>query len=122
MQTKILSSTPSDEICVNGSLEDWSLPELLSWLHSTRRSAMLRIGSGLDAGVCFFDRGRLFRVEYMGMAGEEALMELLGINAGGYQLIQRELPRPASNVELETPRLFALTGVSRMARERGVIT
>ncbi|MCH5373678.1 MAG: DUF4388 domain-containing protein, partial [Planctomycetes bacterium] len=54
-------------------LETWPLSDLLLWVHKTQRTAMVRVGSGLEAGVIFFHEGRLFVSTGYGGTGSRLL-------------------------------------------------
>ena len=97
--------------CLVGNLETWPLAELVLWLHQTGRTAMVRVGGGLDAGVLFFKEGRLFRAEWGKMAGEEAFHALLNVGVGSFQLIQREVPDARPNIRRPTAELLFETAV-----------
>ena len=92
--------------CLIGTLDTWPLSDLLLWLHETRRSAMVRVGTGLDAGVVFFRDGSLVRCEWRGRSGEEALLLLLASAEGSFTLIQRAMPEVHPNVRMATPELL----------------
>ena len=84
--------------CLVGTLETWPLTDVIMWLHQMNRTAMVRVGSGMTAGVLFFQKGELFRVEWGRLRGEEALMGLLNLNAGSFTLIQRAPPQATQNI------------------------
>src|SRR5688500_11160800 len=88
------SRLSAEDTCLMGDLMRWPLPDLLLWLHKTGRSAMLRIGVGLNAGIIFFKHGHLYRVEWGHLQGTEALWHLLHLQQGLLSLIQRDLPEP----------------------------
>ena len=96
----------SQTTCLVGSLETWPLSELLAWLHESQRSAMVRIGSGLDAGVLFFREGNLIRCEYKMLRGEEALLCLLDMSHGSFALMQRAGPDVRANIRRPTAELL----------------
>ena len=88
---------PSDG-CIVGDLDTWALPNVIGWLHQGRRTAMVRVGQGLTAGVLFFREGHLTRCEFHGLDGEDALECLLEMNDGTLNIIQREIPDARPNV------------------------
>ena len=94
------------EGCLVGTLQSWPLHEVLSWLHQTQRTAMVRVGVGLDAGVIFFYRGQLFRCEWRGAFGENALLALMGLQSRAFTILQREVPTPVGNIRTPTPELL----------------
>ena len=94
------------ETCLVGQLETWPLQDLLLWLNKTGRSAMVRIGAGLEAGVIFVRNGHVFRCELGALQGERALFTLLGVTQGVFSLIQRDLPLPQANVFHPTEHLL----------------
>ncbi len=62
MDTQVeTTGTELEETSLMGALETWPLVDIILWLYQTRRSAMLRVGLGLGAGVLFFREGNLFR-------------------------------------------------------------
>lgn len=94
------------ESCLIGDLQTWPLAELLLWLHQTRRTAMLRIGGGLDGGVIFLKHGYLYRCEWGRSRGEQALVALMRVREGAFSLVQRSFPEPAANIRKPTAELL----------------
>ncbi len=126
MQTTLPTEAANSLDSVRGDLATWPLADLLMWLHKTGRSAMLRIGEGLDAGVLFVLNGYLFRVEYANSTGEDALWLLMQLEHASFSLIQRDVPRPQPNVFLPTEQLLLQFSVSideqRKAQQDGQLT
>jgi hypothetical protein len=89
-----------------GTLATWPLADLLLWMHQSGRSAMIRIGSGLDAGVVFFVGGSIFRCEWGAAKGEQALIALLALKDGAFTIIQRLFPDVHPNVSRPTAELL----------------
>ncbi len=110
----------SADNCLVGTLSTWPLADLLLWMHQSRRSAMVRIGSGLDAGVIFFREGTLFRCEWGSRHGEEALIALLDVEDGSFSIIQRQIPEARPNVRRATPELLLQCAVAKDERRRMV--
>ena len=104
--TTTASTTTDFDTTLIGQLETWPLPDVLVWLNQTRRTAMLRVGIGLSAGVIFFEDGHLYRAEWGELAGEHALLALFGLQGGSFALIQREIPCPRPNIFRQTPELL----------------
>lgn len=117
-ETLLKLSDPQADTAAVGSLNNWPLADLLVWLHQTGRTAMLRIGAGLDAGVVFFRDGFLYRCEWGHLAGEQALMALMGLEEGTFSLIQRDLPRPQPNLRTPTEPLLEHLLAAREERAR----
>lgn len=92
--------------CLVGNLETWPLAELLLWLHQSGRTAMVRLGSSLDGGVLFFRGGRLVRCEWGSLYGEQALVALMSLKQGTFQLIQRDIPDARPNIARPTPEVL----------------
>ena len=92
--------------CMVGNIGDWPLSDLLLWLHHTQRTAMIRIGFGLDAGVIFFREGKLFRCEWGALMGEQAVAALMQLTEGSFTLIQRDIPEARTNVVMPTAELL----------------
>lgn len=92
--------------CLVGTLANWPLNDLLLWMHNSKRTGMVRVGVGLDAGVVFFREGQLFRCEWGGTFGEPALLELLSIEDGAFSLIQRGVPDARTNIARPTAELL----------------
>lgn len=105
-RTQDMSDQSTLSGCLIGTLETWPLSDLLVWLHQTQRTAMVRVGSGLDAGVIFFREGSLVRCEWRGASGEDALLALLAEARGSFTLIQRALPDARPNIRRATPELL----------------
>lgn len=123
MEEKRDSVTTQDpwDTCLVGSLDVWPLPDLLLWLHQTGRTAMVRIGSGLSAGVIFFSRGRMFRCEWGKQRGEQALMGLLVLREGSFALIQRGIPEARPNIVRPTAEVLfqCAVAIDEQARQSG---
>ena len=47
-----------------GNLESWPLADVLMWLHRARRSALVRVGSGLVRGKIYVRYGHVFRCDW----------------------------------------------------------
>ncbi|MBN1960080.1 MAG: DUF4388 domain-containing protein [Deltaproteobacteria bacterium] len=101
-----VSSSTAPDSCMVSSLETWPLYDLLLWLHESHRTAMVRVGFSLDAGVIFFRNGHLIRCEYKMLRGEEALWCLLGVNDGDFSLIQRAIPEVSANIWRPTAEIL----------------
>jgi hypothetical protein len=104
--TPNFTDEPTLNSCLIGTLDTWPLSDLLVWLHQTQRTAMVRIGAGLDAGVLFYREGNLVRCDWRGRHGEEALLALLAEAEGSFTLIQRALPDVRANIRRSTPELL----------------
>jgi hypothetical protein len=96
------------ERCWNGTLEEWTIRGLLEWLHTEKRTAMLRVGEGLDACVVFFKEGTIYRCEWGHKSGDLGVEALLNLEEGKFCLIQRAFPEPLRNVAQDTPTLLEL--------------
>jgi hypothetical protein len=105
--------------CLVGTLDTWPLSDIVMWLHQSRRTAMLRVGAGLSAGVLFFKEGELFRCEWGPLGGEQALIALLGVRRASFSLIQREPPEARPNIHRHTPELLLQLAVAMDERHRG---
>lgn len=110
-------SNPWDN-CLVGSLETWPLSDVILWLHQGGRSAMVRVGVGIHAGVLFFRHGQLYRAEWGHLAGEQALIALLGLTHGTFTLIQRMPPEARPNIVRPTAELLLQLAVSQDERNR----
>lgn len=111
-------TTPHETGCLVGTLETWPLADIITWLHQSQRTAMLRVGIGLDAGVLFFKHGELYRCEWGSYGGEQALIGLLNIQSGSFSLIQREPPIARPNIFRPTPELLLQLAVAHDERAR----
>ncbi len=119
----MMSSTlniESRDACLVGTIETWSVQDVLTWLHLTQRSAMMRIGAGLDAGVIFFKGGQLYRAEWGALTGEEAVLGLLDLKSGSFALIQRDVPQPRPNVGTPTAELLLQCAIHKDERARAM--
>ena len=117
----MMSTTSHEEAkdtCLVGTLDSWPLSEICTWLHLTQRSAMLRVGVGLEAGVVFFNGGELYRAEWGTLTGEQALLALLDVGNGSFALIQRDVPMPHPNVRTPTAELLLRCAISKDERAR----
>jgi len=104
--------------CLLGTIETWPLGEVLVWLHETRRSAMLRIGGGINAGVIFFHEGDLYRCEWGHLQAEQALIALMGLEQGVFTLIQRDFPQPRANIIKPTAQVLLQCAVALDEQQR----
>lgn len=118
--SEVKPQAPRDpwDSCLIGDLETWPLAELLLWLHQTGRTAMVRVGTGLRAGVLFFRSGQLFRCEWGPLAGEDALVALLDAAQGTFQLIQRDIPEARPNIGRPTAEVLFQCAVATDERSR----
>ena len=117
-------STPVEELSggsMVGTLDTWPLTDILVWLHENRRTAMLRIGDGLDAGVVFYREGHLYRAEWGRMMGEEALTTLLGTESGSFSLMLRDIADARPNIRLETHEVLLRLATSCRHRSTTLI-
>jgi hypothetical protein len=112
-QTESLTLVPTRDVSLVGTLETWPLVDIITWANQSQRTGMLRIGLGLNAGILFFKDGDLYRVEWGGLAGEQALLALLSIRGGSFSLIQRDPPLASRNIRRPTPELLLQLAVSQ---------
>ena len=89
------------------TLEKWPLEVVLGCLHRHRRTAMLRVGQGMNAGVVFVRHGEVVRCEWSTLLGEEALLALLELRAGPLLVLQREIPAARPNVRMSWDEVMA---------------
>lgn len=118
MTSNVALDTNAWDGCLVGTLETWPLADIILWLHQTRRSAMVRIGAGVGAGVLFFRDGNLVRCEWGDAAGEAALLALLALRAGAFSLSQRQPPDAAPNISRPTAELLFHLTVAQDERNR----
>ncbi len=111
-QCSVTREVPSLDSCLVGTLSAWPLADLLLWLHQSERTAMLRVGMGLEAGIIFFRHGQVYRCEWGGIKGEQALIGLLGLADGSFTLIQRAIPDVRPNIARSTPELLLQCAVA----------
>lgn len=101
-----MQASGSQEHSLVGTLATWPLDDMLLWMHQGKRTGMVRIGTGLEAGVIFFRDGFLFRCEWGGAFGEQALLELMSLEDAAFVLIQRATPDARANVNRPTAELL----------------
>jgi len=104
------------ETSMMGNLETWPLSEILLWLNKTGRTAMVRVGVGLDAGIIFVSNGFAYRCEWGPYMGQQALFGLLCLERGFFFLIQRDVPQPRQNVFVPTEHLLLQFAVAQDER------
>lgn len=99
---------------IMGSLAQFSLPELIQFLHSGTRSGMLEIHAEPGTGRFWFDNGTLVDGELNEVRGEEALLQL-ATQAGGFFSFQpsgaatlrsKTITRPTPMILLEVCRIL----------------
>ncbi len=105
-QAQPRTEKPTLDTCLVGMIETWPLVDLLVWLHQSRRTAMVRVGDGFDAGVIFLQDGELARCEWQKQRGEDALVSLLTKKRGSFALIQRAVPEIKPNIRTPTAELL----------------
>lgn len=93
--------------CWTGTLSQWTVVELLRWCHEGKRTAMVRVGKGLNCCVVFFREGNLYRCEWGSLRGDDAVMALMELDEASFYVIQRPFPEPPRNVGLPTEVLLA---------------
>ena len=89
------------------SAKDWLLVDLLIWLHKGHRTALVRVGTGLHAGVVFFDHGVLYRCEWDDKRGLDALLALCRLGDAELCVMQRQLSGPRANISDPTEEVLA---------------
>lgn len=102
--------------CLVGALETWPLVDVVSWLHQTCRTGMVRVGSGTDAGILCFRQGQLYRAEWGSLAGERAFICLLGLARGTFAINQGELPDARPNIVRPTAELLLQLAIAQDER------
>ena len=107
--------------CLVGTLETWSLADVVLWLHQTNRTALVRVGTGLNAGVLFFRSGQLYRCEWGMLNGEAALVALLSLRQGSFSLMQRDPPDALANIHRGTGELLLQIAVAQDHAARRVV-
>lgn len=97
---------PANQVCMTGDLADWSLIELLTWLHEEHATGMLRLGHSLGAGIIFVIEGSVVRCEQGPLAGETALAQMASRLAGPFLLMLRQPPDARANIQRPTADLL----------------
>lgn len=91
---------------MQGDLDTFPLLGMLQWLHQTGRSVVMRVDTGGAPGWLFFKQGVLFRCEWRGLRGREAVMALLEVHHGTFWLSKRLLSTGAANISTPTSELL----------------
>lgn len=121
MESRVLEQVESGlQSSLLGDLNDWPLIEILEWIVQSRRSALVRVGTGLRASTVFIKSGQVFRVEHGGATGERALYGLVQVTDTRFQVLLRTPPDAHPNVLLPTAELLhrCRTGLEQIALAR----
>jgi Domain of unknown function (DUF4388)/FHA domain len=95
---------------ISGLIEDEPLLQTLQGLEFNSRSGTLEVHSGRLKGTIAFNRGTLHSAEVDGQAGEEAVLQLLGLVSGrfvftpGHLEGERAITKPLTALLLEFSR------------------
>lgn len=103
--------------CYRGSLAERSVADVWAVLHRTRATAMVRFGDTLDAPICFFAEGILYRCEWGDLEPRAALQAVADLAEGEYSVIQRQVPRAEPNLNIPIGELLRWAQSRREARE-----
>lgn len=109
-----------DDSCMVGNLETWPLSDLTMWLNNSGRTAMIRIGADLNAGILFFHAGQLTRAEWGQLHGEHAVYALLNVRQGLFTVIQRKMTANP-NITISTEQLLLQHAVARDELQRKAV-
>lgn len=91
---------------MEGDLESFPVLDLLQWLHESHRSVVMRVDANGRSGWIFFNKGKLFRAEWGGTTGRDALAQLVQLQRGSFWLNKYLLTSGRQNVHTPTAELL----------------
>jgi predicted regulator of Ras-like GTPase activity (Roadblock/LC7/MglB family) len=106
----------SQNVDMQGNLSMTNVPDLLQFLHASRRTGELRLNQGIGGkkAAIFFELGELVQATTNNLNGIEALAEVLGWESGKYHFY----PDTVTNLKsLDQPLTFLLMEAARLRDE-----
>ena len=101
-----MSSESREMNGMEGDLETFPVLDMFVWLHQGAQTALMRVDAGGAPGWAFFQRGQLFRCEWRGLKGREAVFALTQAQNGRFWLSKRLLRAGHANVDTPTSELL----------------
>ncbi|MDW7709112.1 MAG: DUF4388 domain-containing protein [Deferrisomatales bacterium] len=89
---------------LRGSLEDFSLPDIIQLVGSGRKTGVLRLQSPQGSAALFFEGGKVVHVEALGAQGEEAVSLLFDLPGGSFRF-QTDVPPSLRTIALDPAKL-----------------
>jgi len=105
-------SSDGSEGGMEGDLAAFPLFDMMRWLHTSRRSVVMRVTTGGAPAWLFFRDGSLYRAEWSTRAGVEAVMALIGVRTGSFWLSKRPVSGGTRNVDIPTAELLDACGAT----------
>jgi hypothetical protein len=91
-----------------GDLRDWPIGDVLIWLHTSRRTAVLRMRAGDSQGKIWVKGGQILGCLWGNVEGEAALGAMLAQTHGSFTVTLDEATERSNNVRVPTPQCLLL--------------
>lgn len=85
---------------LKGSLRNFSLPDIVQLLGTTRRTGVLIVTAGPDKGSIYFDEGNIVHAAYRNDRGQEAIAKVFLEGEGSFQFLA-DVEAPEKTVALD---------------------
>jgi len=87
----------TSQISFGGRLADQPLEDIVRALCGQQQSAVVRVETAGDHALIEVDRGQVAAVQYRDLEGENALLRLIALSSGTFEVEFRDVAAPASN-------------------------
>ncbi len=77
---------------LKGSLKNFSLPDIVQLIGTTKRSGVLVLGLGPEKASLFFDEGRIVHASFRDVKGQDALNRVFRETEGSFQFLSQVVP------------------------------
>lgn len=105
-RTRQTGKTPNEpSLLFSGEIKEFPLPELVQFLHNSKKTGQLWISHQYDRGSICFENGNICSARTRESEGEPAIFEIFNWQKGQFQLIGKEICE-ARNVAKETMEIL----------------
>lgn len=85
---------------LKGSLKNFSLPDIVQLVGTTKRSGVLVVILGPEKGVLYFEDGRIVHASFRGAGGQEAVNRIFREREGSFQFLS-DVEAPEKTLALD---------------------